>query len=140
MPRPPIRDSIQAKVLEYCDLAIQHSPDEMPLTFLGIAARLNVDRRTLKKHFASEIAEAERRRRLNPRYVARARERRAYADMLRDRDSHIEQLRRRNEGLLARLALVEINAARLGINPEELYIATAKPNRSVSRAGRRARS
>ncbi len=42
----------------------------------------------------------------------------------------------RNKHLVARLVLVEANAARLGIDPEELYRPVLKPVRTVSHAGK----
>jgi hypothetical protein len=42
----------------------------------------------------------------------------------------------RNKHLVARLALVEANAARLGIDPEELYRPVMRPMRNVSHAGK----
>jgi hypothetical protein len=135
MPRPSIRDSIAPSVLEYCKSAESSTPEEQPLTVLAMSKRLSIDRRTLKKYFSQEIADAQLRQKLLPQLTARQLERRSYADMLRDRDNQIEILTNRNKQLLERLALVEVNAARICINPEELYKPTRKPNRSVSRAG-----
>jgi hypothetical protein len=59
--------------------------------------------------------------------------------MLRDRDRKISELEHRAKATLALIALVEMNAARLGINPEELYVPVPKPDRRVSRAGRSVR-
>ena len=42
---------------------------------------------------------------------------------------------RQRERLVGRIAIIEANAGRLGIDPEELYRAILKPVRSMSRAG-----
>ena len=42
----------------------------------------------------------------------------------------------RNKHLVARITLVEANAARLGIDPEELYQPILKPVRTISYAGK----
>ncbi|MCZ7673736.1 MAG: hypothetical protein M5U34_44800 [Chloroflexi bacterium] len=42
----------------------------------------------------------------------------------------------RNKALLGQINIIEANAARLGVDPEELYRPLAKPVRSVSQAGR----
>src|SRR5215813_5587897 len=46
-----------------------------------------------------------------------------------------EKEREKNKKLVAQIAIIEVNAARLGIDPEELYKPIPKPIRTVSRAG-----
>ncbi len=48
----------------------------------------------------------------------------------------VKQAEVRNKHLVARIALVEANAVRLGIDPEELYRPMMKPVRAVSHAGK----
>jgi hypothetical protein len=134
--RPSERDKIEPKVREYCANASKTTPQEMPLSLLGMSQRLNINRATLKKYFVSLIKEAQLKQRANPRSVAHKRKRRECTDMLRDRDQKITELEHRAKATLALIALIEMNAARLGINPEELYVPVAKPDRRVSRAGR----
>jgi hypothetical protein len=128
------------QVEDYCREAVEQGADAMPLTFSAMARTLGVDRATLRTHFAEEIREAQQDQRRRATPTARGRERRAYADMLRDRDKQNETLSEQNRGLLARLALVEYNEKRLGLNPEELFVTPAMPDRRVSRAGRPRRS
>jgi hypothetical protein len=52
-------------------------------------------------------------------------------DRLRHRDAQITQLRIANEALLARIALVEGNAHRLGIDPDQLWQPILAPPRVV---------
>jgi hypothetical protein len=47
----------------------------------------------------------------------------------------LEKERERNKALVARIAIMEANAARLGFDPEEMYKPILKPVRTVSRAG-----
>jgi hypothetical protein len=49
--------------------------------------------------------------------------------------TELEKEQERNRQLVGRIAIIEANAARLGIDPEELYRAVLKPVRSMSRAG-----
>ena len=49
--------------------------------------------------------------------------------------TELEMERERNRQLVGRIAVIETNAGRLGIDPEELYRAVLKPVRSMSRAG-----
>lgn len=136
MGRPPARDSIEPQVRDYCERASTASPEEMPLSFLGMSRRLKINRATLKKYFSDLILESQRKQKAHPNSTARQRRRREFADIVSGKDKTITEMEHRNKALLARLALVEINAARLGINPEELYAPVPKPDRRVSRAGR----
>ena len=49
----------------------------------------------------------------------------------------LEKERERNKALVARIAIMEANAARLGFDPEEMYKPILKPVRTTSRAGAR---
>jgi len=134
--RPSERDKLEPKVREYCRSAVDSTAMEMPLSLLGMSKRLQINRATLKKHFQNLIKEAQLKQRVNPKSDALKRKRRECAEMLRDRDQKITDLERRAKATLALIALVELNAARLGINPEELYAPVPRPDRRVSRAGR----
>lgn len=61
---------------------------------------------------------------------------RRFSHMLADLRQELKQTEIRNKALLTRLNLVEANAARLGIDPEELYRPLVKPVRVLSHAGR----
>lgn len=120
MARPSERDKLEPKVREYCASASKTTPEEMPLSLLGMSQRLNINRATLKKYFVDLIKKAQLKQLANPKSNAPKRRRRECADMLRDRDQKISDLEHRAKSTLALIALVELNAARLGINPEEL--------------------
>lgn len=136
MARPSERDKLEPRVREYCRNAADSTPTEMPLSLLGMSKRLKINRATLKKHFSQLITEAQHKQFANSKSDALKRKRRECAEMLRDRDQKIADLERRAKATLALIALVELNATRLGINPEELYAPVPKPDRRVSRVGR----
>ena len=140
MARPSERDKIEPKVREYCGRAVQTTAEELPLSLLGMSKRLNINRATLKKYFEDLIKKAQVEQLANPQSNALKRKRRDCADMLRDREQRIAELEHRAKATLALIALVEMNAARLGINPEDLYVPVPKPDRRVSRAGRTRRA
>lgn len=139
MARPSERDKIEPKVREYCGRAVKTTPEKMPLSLLGMSQRLNINRATLKKYFVDLIRKAQLKQLANPKSNAPKRKRRECSEMLRDRDQKISELEHRAKATLALIALIEINASRLGINPEELYVQVPKPDRRVSRAGRTGR-
>ena len=58
-----------------------------------------------------------------------------YTDRIRDLTAELQQERQRSKNLIARIAIMETNAARLGFDPEERYKPILKPLRAVSRAG-----
>ena len=139
MARPPERDIIEPKVREYCNRAVKTTAEEMPLSFLAMSQRLKVNRATLKKYFSIQIKAAQQKQQGNTHTAARKRRPLEFAERLRKRDQTISDLTQQNKALLALNALVELNAARLGINQEELYLPVPKPDRRVSRAGRAGR-
>ncbi len=135
MARPSERDLIEPKVRDYCSRAVKTTAEEMPLSFLGMSLRLNINRATLKKYFSSLIKKAQHKQHGNTKTGERKRRPLESAEQLRNRDQTISDLKQQNKALLALIALVELNAARLGLNPEELYVPVPKPDRRVSRAG-----
>jgi hypothetical protein len=140
MARPSERDIIEPKVRDYCNRAVKTTAEEMPLSFLGMSQRLGVNRATLKKYFSTLIKNAQHKQQGNSKTGELRRRPLECAEKLRSRDQEISALTQRNKALLALIALVELNAARHGINPEELYLPVPKPDRRVSRAGRSRRT
>jgi len=80
---------------------------------------------------------ARKRQITNNREARRTSKRQQDKDAMRCTRQELEKQVQVNKGLVKRLALVEYNAARLGIDPEELYKPMPKPIRSTSRAGSR---
>jgi hypothetical protein len=135
MARPSQQEVIQRKVLEYLAIAEAHSPEEHPLDVRSIAAKLAISPTTLYKYRLNrEINAAEQRQRENAKLSGKLIERRAYSDRIRELTLELDQEREKNKKLVARIVMMEANAARLGIEPEELYRELPKPIRSTSHA------
>jgi hypothetical protein len=136
MPRKSQREIVRQKVRDYLAIAEASSPDDHPLNVRSVAARLKVSPTTLYKYqLSGEIHAAEKRQRENAKLSGKLIERRTFADHLRDLSREVEKEKEKNKKLVAQIAVIEANAARLGIDPEELYRAIAKPIRTTSRAG-----
>jgi hypothetical protein len=136
MPRKSQREIIRQKVRDYLAIAEASSSNDHPLDVRSVAARLEVSPTTLYKYqLSGEIHAAEKRQRENAKLSGKLIERRAFADRLRDLSQDLEKEKEKNKKLVAQIAIIEANAARLGIDPEELYKSILKPIRTVSRAG-----
>jgi hypothetical protein len=90
-----------------------------------------------KYGFNREINAAEQRQRTNGHVSGRDIERRSFRDQAHGLSHELEKERERNRALVARSAIMEANAARLGFDPEEIYKPILKPVRTTSRAGQR---
>lgn len=138
MPAPRKDQQIRAAVRDYLDRAVESSAEEMPINNSVLARVANTTRSTLSKWLSNqEIEQAVTRQRENRKLSPARKERRALEDMLQNRTREIDILRDRNRILIARLNLVEANAKRLGLDPEELVRPIPKPLRQQSHAGRR---
>jgi hypothetical protein len=101
-----------------------------------VAAALHVSPTTLYKYGLNrDINTADQRQRENMWLTGAAIEQRFYTDRLRDLTEEADKERQRGKGLVARIAIMEANAARLGFDPEEMCKPILKPLRSISRAG-----
>jgi transcription termination factor Rho len=117
-------------------VAETHAPEESPLDVRSVAAALGVSPTTLYKYgFNREINAAEQRQREDVHVSGREIERRSFHDQVQGMSQELEKERERNKALVARIAIMEANAARLGFDPEEMYKPILKPVRTVSRAG-----
>ena len=127
MPRVSVRDQLHRHLRDYLAIAEAHPPAEMSLDVRSVAAVLHVSPTTLYKYrFNEEINAAERRQRGKTHLSG------SEIDQLK---TELEKERERNRQFVGRIAVIEANAGRLGIDPEELYRAVLKPVRSLSRAG-----
>jgi hypothetical protein len=137
MPRKPAENRIVRAVRDYIALAENASPAERPLDVRSVARIVRTSPTTLYKYGLQElIKQAARRQKTNSTASPAEQERRAYEERLQALRDENEELHERNRGLLAHIALLEGNAARLGIDPEDLCQAIVKPDRRVSRAGK----
>jgi hypothetical protein len=136
MARPSIREELKRRLCAYLAVAEAHPPDEAPLDVRSVAAALSVSPTTLYKYgLNGEINAAEQRQRENALLSGAAIEQRHFRDQITQLKAELEKERERSKGLVGRIAIMEANAGRLGIDPEELHKPILKPVRTMSRAG-----
>jgi len=136
MPRSSVREDLLLRLRDHLAVAEAHAAEERPLDVRSVAAALGVSPTTLYKYgFNREINAAEQRQRENGHASGREIERRSFSDQVNGLSQELEKERERNRTLVARIAIMEANAARLGFDPEEMYKPILKPVRTVSRAG-----
>lgn len=136
MPRSSKEEEVRKKVLAYLKIAEVGDPADFPIDVRNLSRRVRCSPTTLYKYdLENEISASRIRQADNNPETRRASKRQKDKDAIRAVRSEIEEYSKINKGLIARLALVEYNAARLGIEPEDLYRAMPKPIRSSSRAG-----
>lgn len=112
--------------------AARRNPAAYRLDVKSVAAALGVSRTSLYKYgLDSMIHEAQQRQ-------VEAGEKRSYrmSDVLSELRRQLKLAEERNKALLAQLNVIEGNAARLGVDLEELYRSIPKPMRAVARVGR----
>ncbi len=137
MPRSSKEDEVRKKVLAYLKTAEAGDPGEFPIDVRNISRRVRCSPTTVYKYgLENEISAARKRQANNNPEARRVSKRQKDKDALRAARFEIEEHAKINKGLVARFALIEYNAARLGLDPEELYKPMPKPIRSVSRAGK----
>lgn len=131
------KEKTEERVRAYLKRAIEQPAEKAPINYSEISRRTEIDRRTVKKWMRSEIEQAQREQTRNSGELSpRERDAQLFRDKLRSRDQQIGKMETVIGNLRERLLLVEANAQRLGINPDELYSPIRRPDRSVSRAGR----
>jgi hypothetical protein len=136
MPRLSIHDELKHRLREHLAIAETHPPQECPLDVRSVASLLRVSPTTLYKYGLNrEINAAEQRQREDTGRAGAVTEQQIYKDRIRDLAQELENERQRSKNLVSRIAIMEANAARLGLDPEEMHRPLLKPLRSVSRAG-----
>lgn len=136
MPRSSVREDLLRRVRDHLAVAEAYPAEECPLDVRSVAAALSVSPTTLYKYgFNREINAAEQRQRKDGHVSRSEIERRSFHDQVHGLSQELEKERERNKALVARIAMMEANAARLGFDPEEMYKPILKPVRTVSRAG-----
>jgi len=102
-----------------------------------LAAALGVSPTTLYKcGFNRDINAAEQRHRENASSTGAAIEQDYFKNQIRALSDELDKERERSKNLVGRIAIMEANAARRGIDPEEMHQPILKPVRTMSRAGR----
>jgi hypothetical protein len=134
MARPSKQERITQAVRAYLTQAEQQSPETHPLDVGSVAQAVGCVRSSIYNYgLQRDILDAA------------ARQRECHQT---DPDSHLKALLRqlqgelaamavRNHALLERLNLVEANAVRLGVDPDDLYRPLLKPPRQVPNLSRR---
>ena len=141
MPRSSKEEEVRKKVLAYLKTAEVGDPADFPIDVRNISRRVRCSPTTIYKYSIEDDIFASRKRQANNNpETRRVSKRQKDKDAIRAVRSDSEEQSRINKGLVGRLALVEYNAARLGLDPEDLYKPMPKPIRSASRAGRSSRS
>jgi hypothetical protein len=141
MPARRKEEGVLRTVRAYLDEAVERSPEEMPINKSVLARVAKTTRVTLNKWVSDEMVRAaQARQRENGRLSPAQKEKRALEDMLAERDRTIATVQEQNRHLLARSNLVEGNARRLGIDPEELLRPLPKPARDLNNAGQKKRA
>jgi hypothetical protein len=136
MPRKNQQEELTAALHMYLAEASKHSPEDYPLDGRSVAKALGVSPTTLYKYRLQEtIHEAAQRQQENMKQASKKPFLPSAKERLQKLGEEIKLAEERNKHLVARLALVEANAAHLGIDPEELYRPVLKPVRTVSHAG-----
>ena len=116
----------ESKPLEQCQLDVTH-----------VAAAIGVSRTSIYKYgLVEEIRAAAQRQQEHGSSLAANSTCDRWQKKIQKLRQELKQAEERNRLLLVQLNLIEANAARLGIDPEELYRPLVKPIRSVSRHGK----
>lgn len=138
MGRQSKREQTIQAVDAYIKKAEHQSPDQYPLNVKAVAERIGCSRTLLYKYsLAEKIQAANRRQREHLGLAGEMAQRRGVTGIVAKLRADLALAHERNKALVARLNIVEANAARLGIDPEELYREMVKPDRSHSQAHRR---
>lgn len=123
---------LTAAMKEYLEAIQNGKPGQCKLDVKHVATALGISRTSIYKYGLDKlIREAQQRQTADDGNQSHS-----YSDMLVGLRQALKQAELRNKALLTRLNLVEANAARLGIDPEELYQSLVKPVRVVSHVGR----
>jgi len=136
MPRRSLQEELTSALREYLAIAELHSPEEYPLDIKSVAAALRTSRTTLYKYGLDKDISASNKRQLERANGSDRRTRRHTLEGTIDElKARLRQAEEQNKQLIIRITMVEANAPRLGINPEELFRPILKPVRTVSQAG-----
>jgi len=135
--RKSVREELKRRLLDHLAIAETGVAEEYALDVRSVAAALQISPTTLYKYgFNREINAAEQRQRQNDVSTGAAIEQDYFKNQTRALTQELEKERERSKKLIGRIAIMEANAARLGIDPEEMHQPILKPLRTMSRAGR----
>lgn len=132
MARPSIESLLTEKVTKYIEEAAALPLGKMPLSALAVANAIGHDRRVLKKYGLDIVIADAAKKKAKAEKNGQDEKRRSLEERIAAEKHESERLVSQTNALLAQLALVEGNAKRLGIDPEELYKPLVPPDRRVS--------
>ncbi|MBA0448379.1 hypothetical protein D7Y61_13725 [Stenotrophomonas maltophilia] len=132
MARPSIEVGVTEKVAKYVADSALLPYGEMPLSALAVAKAIGHDRRVLKKYGLDVVIAAADKRAARDAKLGRYTKRRSLEERVDAEKLEVDKLGKQVNSLLAQLALIEANAKRIGIDPEELYRPLTPPDRRVS--------
>ncbi len=122
MARLSEKEKITAAVREYLKTNEGFGPDEKPFTVKDVALVLGFSRTTLYKYgLDKEIKAADRLRQERLATETTTPKGSKLSEANARLKEELKQAEKRNKALVERLNMVEANAARLGIDPEELH-------------------
>lgn len=131
------QEEVTRAVRAYLVAGESQPPEQYQLDVKHVAAAVGVSRTSIYKYgLVEEIRAAARRQRERMGLPAGNGNRHRWRETIHKLREELAQADERNRTLVAQLNLIEANAARLGIDPEELYQPLVKPIRSVARNGR----
>lgn len=130
MGRRSQEEALTSSVEDYLE-AVRRNPAAYRLDVKSVAATLGVSRTSLYKYGLDRLIHKTRQQ------LVEDGQERSYrmSDSLAELRRQLNLAEERNKVLLAQLNVMEGNAARLGVDPEELYRTLPKPMRAVAHVG-----
>ena len=127
---------LTAAVKEYLRMAELSQLDARLLNVKSVTAALGVSRTSIYKYGLDELIREAQQKQISDGHAKPHK----LNDLLANLRQELKQSKIRSKALLAQLNLVEANAARLGIDPEELYRPLVKPIRVLPQVDHSRRS
>jgi hypothetical protein len=133
MGRKSKRDVVTEAVRDYLAEAEMRSADTHPLDVGSVAAAVGCARSSIYNYGLQDEILAAAQKQCEREQVQPT----GLKGLIQQLRNEIAAMETRNLALLERLNLVEANAVRLGVDPEDLYHPLLKPPRQVPRTGGR---
>jgi hypothetical protein len=130
MGRPRSSD-VRERVESYLGEAELRPSELMPISLHAVSRATRIHRNTLRAHGLVEEIHAAAERQGQAAGAARVQERESLQEVIQKQSTEIARMRERAEALLARIALAEGNAQRMGWDPMELWKPLDAPRREI---------
>lgn len=136
MGRRSIEREVTEKVEAYLAIAEGQLPEEAPIHMSAVAEALNVTRNTLYKYgLKQRIDEAAERQKQQTKLSSRAKEKKAYADRIKNLRAELERVQQQMIAQAELINRMRCNAIRFNMDLQKLERPLEKSDRSFSRAG-----